>query len=135
MRKYSYGLLLMGLLGAILACQKTGSATPGAPDPVDMRSSLVFSPSELPAAHVGQPYQATITVSKNKTPVFSMGIDSGDLPSGLTLSYQEGESTATIEGTPEKMGEFEFTLHAYCYGTNVSGQAAEQHYTLSVKQE
>jgi hypothetical protein len=96
---------------------------------------LAFSPTELPDAQVGQAYEATITVSGNHTPVFLISVDSEELPPGLTLHYEDNASTAEIKGVPEKAGEFEFTVRASCYGTNVSGQTGERGYRLLVKQE
>ena len=109
---------------AILACG------PGAERP-----PLAFSPLELPDAHVGRPYEVTITVSGNETPVFRMSVDSAELPPGLTLQYEEHESIARIEGVPEKAGEFEFAVSADCLGTMRNGQTGEQRYILLVKQE
>ncbi len=131
-----YKLLLIVLFGVVLACQMIEPSPTSSPsEPSDTVSSLMFSPSELPEAQVGQPYQATITITGNETPVFSIVIDSGELPPGLKLVYEEVDDTAKIEGTPEEAGEFEFTVHAYCFGTNVSGQTGEQHYKLVVRQE
>jgi hypothetical protein len=96
---------------------------------------LAFSPTELPEAQVGQPYEVTIAISGNHTPVFLISVDSEELPPGLTLRYEENASTAQIEGVPEKAGSFEFTVRALCYGTNVSGQTGERRYTLLVKQQ
>jgi len=110
------------LFMVVLACRCTGAP-------------LAFSPPELPEAQVGQPYEATITVSGNHTPVFLISVDSEELPPGLTLHYEDNASTAEIKGVPEKAGEFEFTVRAYCYGTNVSGQTGERRYRLLVKQE
>jgi hypothetical protein len=99
------------------------------------RSALAFSPLEFPEALLGQPYEATITVSGNETPVFLISINSEGLPPGLTLHYEKDTSTAIIKGVPEKVGEFEFTVLASCYGTNISGQTGEQRYLFVVKQE
>jgi hypothetical protein len=77
----------------------------------------------------------TITVSGNHTPVFLMSVESGELPPGLTLHYEENASTAQISGVPEKAGEYEFTVRALCYGTNVSGQTGEHPYRLLVREE
>jgi hypothetical protein len=96
---------------------------------------LALSPTELPEAQVGQPYEATITVSGNHTPVFLISVDDEELPPGLTLHYEDNASTAEIRGVPEKAGSFEFTVRALCYGTNVSGQTGERRYTLLVKRE
>jgi hypothetical protein len=115
-------LLLVMLFGAALACRTT-------------RPPLVFSPRELPEAQVGRAYEATIAVSGNETPVFLISVESEELPPGLTLEYEENASTAAVIGVPERAGEYEFTVHASCYGTSVSGQTGEQRYRLLVKQE
>jgi hypothetical protein len=121
--KGRYGLLLLVMLfGVLSACQ-----TPG--------PSLDFSPRELPDAQVGQSYEVIITVSRSETPVSRISVDSAELPPGLTLLHEEGVSTAVVRGVPERAGEYEFTVHANCYSTNVVGQAGEQRYTLLVKQE
>jgi hypothetical protein len=96
---------------------------------------LAFSPTELPEATVGQPYEVTITISGNHTPVFLISVDNVELPPGLTLQHEHNASTAQIRGVPEQAGEFEFTVNATCYGTNVSGQTGEHRYRLLVKQE
>jgi hypothetical protein len=106
----------------VLACSCTGAP-------------LAFSPPKLPDAQVGEPYEATITVSGNHTPVFLIAVDGEELPPGLALHYEENASTAEIKGVPEKAGSFEFTVRALCYGTNVSGQTGERRYTLLVKQQ
>jgi hypothetical protein len=110
------------LFMVVLACPCTGAP-------------LAFSPTELPEAQVGQPYEVTIAISGNHTPVFIISVDSEELPPGLTLHYEDNASTAEIKGVPEKAGEFDFTVRASCYGTNVSGQTGERHYRLLVKQE
>jgi hypothetical protein len=113
---------------------------PVTPTPVPLpthglRTPLLFSPLELPEAHVGQPYEVTITVSGNETPLGSISVNDAELPLGLTLRYEEDEYIAIIEGVPEKAGEFEFTVSAWCLGTNVNGQTGEKRYLLLVKQE
>ena len=94
---------------------------------------LVFSPDELPEAQVGQPYEATITVSEAATPVFEISIKSSELPPGLSLSYESINDVAVIQGIPESAGEFELVAKAACFGTNSPGQVGEKTYTLSVK--
>jgi hypothetical protein len=94
--------------------------------------SLGWSPASLPAATVGQPYRATITVSNARTPVFSLEVASGTLPAGLTLTHPENESTATITGTPTRAGTFSFELAAACFGTNTSGQSGSHTFELVV---
>jgi hypothetical protein len=71
-------------------------------------------------------------VTQNETPVIDFGLSSGVLPAGLTLEKIRGADTARVSGTPQESGAFPFTLSAWCYGTNVSGQIGEQAYTLTV---
>ena len=42
-------------------------------------------------------------------------------------------NTIQISGTPTVSGTFNFTISVWCYGTNVSGQTADQQYVLVVK--
>ena len=99
----------------------------------DRRAALVFSPAELPEAQVGQPYSASISVSGNVTPVGDMFVDTGALPPGLLLDFDETSRTAELSGTPTEIGTFKFAVGAWCFGTNVSGQTGEHSYTLVVK--
>ena len=96
------------------------------------KASLVFSPNLLPQAALGQPYQTIVKISENSTPVGSMTIDSGTLPSGLTLQFNKGTDSALISGTPSQSGSFKFTLGAWCMGTNSPGQSGSQVYVLIV---
>jgi len=99
------------------------------------RPDVAFSPTELPEAVLGQPYEVTLTVTRNETPVGNIAVDDGELPPGLALTYEDRATSATIAGTPTEAGEFEFRLGAWCLGTSVSGQEGYQTYTLRVKQE
>jgi hypothetical protein len=49
------------------------------------------------------------------------------------MQYDKGANVAEISGTPEEDGRFEFTVGAWCLGTNVSGQTGQQHYELLVR--
>jgi len=113
-------LSLLALVGAMLGCRV-------------LSPPLTFSPAELPEAQVGQSYKVTIAVSGNRTPVFFISVEEGDLPEGLALYYEEGSSTAEIRGVPSEAGEYEFTVTAWCRGTNVSGQVGEHRYRLVVR--
>ncbi|HEX6291400.1 MAG TPA: Ig domain-containing protein [Herpetosiphonaceae bacterium] len=99
----------------------------------DTRPALTFSPDALPAARVGQPYTATITVSGNVTPVGGAGVEPGSLPPGLVLQHRNEDDQIEITGTPEASGTFTFTIDVWCYGTNQSGQTGERSYTLVVE--
>jgi hypothetical protein len=120
-RNWIVSMVLLFL--AILACG------PGAERP-----PLTFSPPELPDAQVGVQYEITITVSDNVTPVFSISVDSAELPPGLTLQYEDRDASASIAGIPEASGEFAFTVSAACFGTSVNGQTGQQRYVLHVKE-
>ena len=109
------------LAGALLACRGGG------------RPALVFSPADLPPAQAGQAYSATISISHNETPVGDMYVDSGALPAGLALVFDETSRTAQISGTPSQAGTFKFTVGAWCFGTNVSGQTGQHEYELVVQ--
>jgi hypothetical protein len=94
---------------------------------------LTFSPAQLPEAAVGQDYQVSITINGNNTPVGQIGVDSGTLPAGLNITYERGQSSALISGKPQSAGRFNFTISAWCMGTNQAGQAGHIDYTLVVK--
>ena len=110
MRKVSLLLVLFVVILSVSACGLRGS-------------SLVFSPSQLPNAQVGQAYEVRIAVSGNSTPLDAISISAGQLPQGLAFTYRKRlDDFATISGTPLQVGQFKFTLSAACLGTNVSGQ-------------
>lgn len=115
-------LLVASLAVAALACY--GGNSPGA---------LVFSPEELPNAQTGKLYEETIAISGNKTPVYSMSVNSGELPDGLRLVYEEGDAFARVIGIPYIAGEYQFSILATCLGTNVNGQMDAHTYKLIVK--
>jgi hypothetical protein len=99
------------------------------------RPALEFKPSQLAAATVGKRYRARITIAQNVTPVGEMSVASGNLPPGLTFTFQQRQSAAVISGTPSKAGTYKFTVSAWCFGTNVSGQTGKQVYQLVVQKE
>ena len=96
------------------------------------RRSLVVKPDQLPAARIGQAYEAQITVEQTETPVGDFVLSKGELPPGLVLEKVKGENIATISGTPKKVGTYKFLISMWCYGTNKSGQSAEIWYTIDV---
>ena len=99
----------------------------------DRRPALVFSPAELIEAQVGESYSVTISISGNVTPVGDMYLESGALPAGLQLTFDETSRTAEISGTPTESGTYKFTVGAWCFGTNVSGQNGQRAYELVVR--
>ncbi len=116
-------------LPALLGCALLQAALLGCgPDP------LVFSPTALPDATVGRPYDVTIAVSQTRTPVGGAGVMPGTLPPGLELKLSEAhDNTMHLAGTPTGAGTFHFTVSVWCYGTQVSGQTGARDYVLVVK--
>ena len=110
------------LLSALLACRGAGGP-----------AALAFSPAQLPPATAGQPYQAIITVTQNTTPVSQMTVGLADLPPGMNFAFIRTQNAAEISGTPQRAGTYKFTISAYCFGTNVSGQTGHQDYQLVVQ--
>ncbi|MEW6403269.1 MAG: Ig domain-containing protein, partial [Chloroflexota bacterium] len=99
-----------------------------------VRGPLKFDPQSLPDAQVGVPYEVEIRVSENVTPVGDFSVEPNTLPPGLELAIvEEVEDTARITGIPEEPGTYTFTISAWCYGTNVSGQTGEKEYTIVVE--
>jgi hypothetical protein len=119
--------LLFAILLLVTIALACGKATPLPP--------LLFTPAELPDAQVGRPYEVTISISGNVTPVFQADVIEGALPEGLALDNHDIEtSSATIlSGTPVKAGEYVFTIKVWCYGTNATGQSSVYQYTLTVQ--
>ena len=93
---------------------------------------LKFTPDTLPEAQAGSAYEAKIVISLNNTPVGDFSISEGTLPEGLEFTFLEGEDAATITGTPNESGTFIFTVSAWCFGTQVSGQTGDKSYSLIV---
>ena len=96
-------------------------------------SALQFAPDSLPAAQMGVSYENEIRVTQNTTPVGEFSISKGSLPAGLALVRVKEADAVKISGTPEEAGTFTFTIHVWCYGTNVSGQVGEKEYSIVVK--
>jgi hypothetical protein len=120
MRRCVLALAVTALLLSVLSCG--GSAAP-----------LVFSPDQLPEAGSGRAYEVSILVSGNHTPIEQLSLGAGTLPLGLTFTRGEDGQSAIISGTPQEVGSFEFAVRASCLGTNETGQAGEQAYTLIVR--
>jgi Putative Ig domain len=110
------------LLSGVLACRGVGGP-----------ASLAFSPDQLPSAPAGQPYSAIITVTQNATPVGQMSVGLAGLPPGLNFAFLGSQNAAEISGTPLRAGTYKFTVSAWCFGTNVSGQSGHHDYLLVVQ--
>jgi hypothetical protein len=123
MKKYAALSIALAALIVVLACISNTQPRP----------ELEFDPLELPAAQAGVAYEATITVSRNATPVYKIFIAEGALPDGLSLEHVAGSDFAKIVGAPTRSGTFKFTLSVGCYATSVSGQTGQKEYAIDVK--
>ncbi len=136
-RKSSFVFLaLLLILSASIACSLFVPNVQPAEDPEPYfgptGGPLKFTPENLPEAQVGNAYETKIEISLNNTPVGDFSISEGTLPEGLEFSFLEGEDAASITGTPTEAGTFTFTVSAWCFGTQVSGQTGEKTYSLTV---
>ena len=134
-RKNSLFLLLI-LTALSLACSLVTKTLPATPTPdyifPPVRTPLLIEPASMPDAQVSVEYEAEIHITQNVTPVGDMMIQDGALPVGLEFIFLDGEDAAKIVGIPEEIGEFHFTVFAWCYGTQVSGQTLKKEYQLIV---
>jgi len=101
-------------------------------DNVNPAPLLAFSPETLPGGTLNEPYAETVTVLYNVTLVGEINASAGQLPPGLTVQYPVNADSAVIAGTPEVLGTYHFTVTAWCYGTNQSGQRGEKEYTIYI---
>ena len=108
---------LAALLPAALLVACGDSATSGRV----YRDPLIFGTSSLPAAYLGEPYEAALDLRGGTGP-YGVQLASGELPQGVELKNQR------LSGTPAKTGTFRFTLQAS--DANLSSKAQE--YTLNV---
>src|SRR5207248_2728882 len=84
---------------------------------------LTIATADLPEATVGVAYSRTLTAIGGK-PDFSWLIESGSLPSGISLGQ-----VGSISGTPSTAGIFNFVAKV----TDGSGNSATRTLTLTVK--
>ena len=136
-RKSSFVFLaLLLILSASIACSLFVPNVQLAEDPEPYfgptGGPLKFLPDALPEAQAGTAYDEEIRISLNNTPVGDFFISDGELPEGLEFTFLEGEDAATIVGTPAETGTYIFTVSAWCFGTQVSGQTGEKSYFLTV---
>ena len=139
-RKITYVLLLLPVLS--LACSAltrslSATSTPESEPNFEFEpvtTPLLITPTSLPEGQVGVMYEVKIQITQNVTPVGDMMIQAGELPAGLEFVFLDGEDAAQIIGVPQDAGVFEFTVYAWCYGTQVSGQTLEKKYRIVVKE-
>jgi len=83
---------------------------------------IVLSPAALPAASLGDPYNAVVTATGG-TPPYTFAVTSGALPPLLSLS-----PAGVISGTPTVVGIYNFTITA----TDANGCTGSHDYTIIV---
>ena len=137
-RKIIYVLILLPVLSlACSALTRILSATSTSePEPTfePVTTLLLITPTSLPKGQVGLMYEVKMQITQNVTPVGDMMIQAGELPAGLEFVFLDGEDAAQIIGVPQDAGVFEFTVYAWCFGTQVSGQTLEKKYRIVVKE-
>jgi len=89
-------------------------------------SAPVITTTLLPNGIVDSSYSATLAASGGKTP-YTWSINSGKLPSGLTLNT----ATGAINGTPTNAGTFSFTAKVSDAGTPAKTATNELSITIS----
>ncbi len=131
-------ILLLAALVSLSCRTVTGLGQDTTPGPAIFDDTdpgaLVFKPEQLPDAQVGKEYSVRVTVEHTRTPVGAFSLQDGQLPSGLAMEKEKGEtSAAVISGTPAQAGTYKFVVHVWCYGTQRSGHTGQKEYTIVVK--
>jgi hypothetical protein len=129
-------VLLVSMVSFACSLFTRGEAKTPTPDPYifsPVTTPLKIEPDSLPSAQTGTEYEVEIHVSDNVTPVSSVSISNGVLPTGLKLVFVDHIDGAKISGVPEETGTFTFTVFVSCFGTMVSGQSAKKEYTIIVE--
>lgn len=83
---------------------------------------LGITPTTLPAATVGTPYNVLISAIGGASGAFAWSITSGALPNGLTMAPST-TSTVTISGTPTAVGTSQFTIQVVDSASDTSSEA------------
>ena len=96
-------------------------------------AALNVAPPTLPEGRVGQPYEASIVVGDNETPLGGAYLESGSLPPGLSFGRVEQPNRMPIVGTPTGPGKHAFRVTLWCYGTNFPGQSATRDYVIVIR--
>jgi hypothetical protein len=118
--------LLMFLLALLAACIPTPTPDFGE------QGTLQFDPKEFPGGKINQGYAVTITITGGSTPVGDIFLEEGNLPDGLILVKVKNEDKAILSGTPTKAGIFQFTIGAWCFGTQRAGDQGSKDYVVTV---
>ena len=109
--------------GAVLAGIAAASPALAASRPIALLCSpssnggtLVNGVCVLPAASVGQPYEAFLLTSNGAVDTFT--ITKGSLPPGLSMPATYGAAGTIVGGTPTTAGTFTFSVHVTKFGTS-----------------
>jgi hypothetical protein len=87
------------------ACSTLQGAAPGSSSPTESSRQNLSIVSALPAANVGQAYDAVLSVGGGSAP-YHFSLSQGALPPGLSLNPASG----SVSGTPTQAGNFPFTI-------------------------
>ena len=117
------GLLVITLVAITCACSSLNAGTPVA---TSKPAQTISISAHLPAATVGSPYNAVITVSGGTAP-YAFALRSGKIPPGLHINGVTG----AVYGLPMRAGAYSFMISVLD-----SKQTAEglQKFALSVSQ-
>jgi autotransporter-associated beta strand protein len=91
--------------------------------PSSAPSTIALSPASIPGTNIGLPYYQSVTASGGTSTGYRIGISSGAIPPGLTLSLD-----GTLSGKAAKTGSFTFTA----IGFDSAGNWGSRNYTLHV---
>ena len=118
MRKTAAAIAVAGslLAGAALASPALAQSRPITLlcSPGSNGGTLVNGVCVLPAATVGQPYEAFLLTSNGAVDTFT--ITKGSLPPGLSMPATYGAAGTIVGGTPTAAGTFTFTVHVTPFG-------------------